>query len=180
MPPLQAEIMAWQVVRKVVGTAGSRITLEILRPRDMIGTMPAPLVMEPYEHMDVTLPRLPPAGEPEAKIAGLGILFHKVAQRSLPSFSSAVTSRWFLSPWPCVGQFQRWLPRTPNEICRIGSKGPQSPLLPTQLDVGFSRPVPWAVVISAWVSLCPACCQRSGRSSGLQLWPKLAITVRVA
>ena len=65
------------VVSKIVGASGSRVQLELLRPKEMCGTPPAPVMTGPFKRLEVQVKRLGNKHDPKAP-AGLGILFHKV------------------------------------------------------------------------------------------------------
>ena len=65
------------LVSKIVGLPGSRITLELLRPREMAGILPSPVMIGPFKKLDLSIKRLANQTNPTGS-AGLGILFHKV------------------------------------------------------------------------------------------------------
>ena len=80
-----------KLVSKIVGTPGSRVQLELLRPIEMSGTAPSPVMIGPFDTLQVEIKRLPNPANPEAP-AGLGVLFHKVIARDKPIQNSHLTT----------------------------------------------------------------------------------------
>jgi hypothetical protein len=73
------------VVQKIIGPANSRVTLEIFRPRETAHIPPTPVMIAPFQHQEIVLKRALTAQDNAkgSKVAGLGILFHKVTKFQL-------------------------------------------------------------------------------------------------
>jgi len=67
------------VVQKIIGPPNSRVSLEIYRPNETSRISPTPVMVAPFQRMDLTIRRelTPQDKARSSKIAGLGILFHK-------------------------------------------------------------------------------------------------------
>ena len=69
------------VVRKIVGPPNARVTLGIRRPRASAHIPPTPVVMAPFQRVEIVLRRGPAPQQAAAsysKVAGIGVLFQKV------------------------------------------------------------------------------------------------------
>jgi C-terminal processing protease CtpA/Prc len=68
------------VVQKMIGPPNARVTLEIFRPRATAHIPPTPVMISPFNRQEIVLKRELTAQDTArgSKIAGLGILFHKV------------------------------------------------------------------------------------------------------
>ncbi len=68
------------VVQKIIGPPNSRVTLEIFRPNDTAFIPPTPVMVAPFERKELIIRRELTSQDiaRNSKVAGLGILFHKV------------------------------------------------------------------------------------------------------
>jgi hypothetical protein len=66
------------VVRKIIGLPNSRLTLEVYRPRETAHIPPTPVMVPPFQRKEIVLRRKLRDVTRDSKVAGLGILFHKV------------------------------------------------------------------------------------------------------
>jgi hypothetical protein len=68
------------IVQKIVGLPNARVTLEIFRRRETAHVPPTPVMIAPFNRQEIVLKRELTAQDTAKgiKVAGLGILFHKV------------------------------------------------------------------------------------------------------
>ncbi len=67
------------VVQKIIGAPNKRATLEIYRARETAHIPPTPVMMAPFVYKEIVIRReLSPMDPKDSRVAGLGILFHKV------------------------------------------------------------------------------------------------------
>ena len=75
------------VVRKIVGPPNSRVTLGIQRPRQSVHIPPPPVVISPFQQIEIVLRReLTSRDARDSKVAGVGIHFQKVVHNMLSIF----------------------------------------------------------------------------------------------
>ncbi len=71
------------VVHKIIGPPKSRVTLEIYRARQNVQIPPTPVMVAPFLRKEIVIRRELSTDSKDSKVAGLGILFHKVLLRRL-------------------------------------------------------------------------------------------------
>jgi hypothetical protein len=121
-----------QVVQMIVGASGSTVEVEILRAKEMIGTLPSPVMVGPFRKLTVEVKRKSAVNN--ATTAGLGILFHKVCDLCLqfhapPSSqlistrTSSLSERRAAPPSSC----RPWTSTAEPSKAVIGPSGPRAP-----------------------------------------------------
>jgi C-terminal processing protease CtpA/Prc len=67
------------VVKLILGRPNSRVSLEVYRENQVVETLPTPVMVAPFSRKEIQLERkLGPNESRSSRVAGVGILFHKV------------------------------------------------------------------------------------------------------
>ena len=92
------------VVKLILGKPNSRVSLEVYRQNEVVETLPTPVMVAPFSRKEIQLERkLGPNDARNSRVAGVGILFHKVPVfidgTAFSSLNSSCRPTMKVSPW---------------------------------------------------------------------------------